>query len=129
MWTGDRIRAMMLSRREAIGLLGAGAGGGLATLHGLGLGAQAPGFPSGAIIRTLLRDVPPDALIARERAAHLWAAIDRLPDKLRMVIVLAGIEEHDTAEVARLLDVPQGTVKSRLFLARQRLKEQLQWTQ
>src|SRR5258707_11600259 len=63
MWTGDRIRAMMLSRREAIGLLGAGAGGGLATLHGLGLGAQAPGFPSGAIIRTLLRDVPPDAVI------------------------------------------------------------------
>ena len=64
----------------------------------------------------------------RERAAHLWAAIDSLPDKLRMVIVLAGIEGHDTSEVARLLDVPQGTVKSRLFLARQRLKEQLQWT-
>jgi RNA polymerase sigma-70 factor, ECF subfamily len=70
-----------------------------------------------------------DELIARERAAHLWTAIDSLPDKLRIVIVLAGIEEHDTAEVARLLDVPQGTVKSRLFLARQRLKEQLQWTQ
>ena len=70
-----------------------------------------------------------DELIDRERAAHLWAAIDSLPDKLRIVIVLAGIEEHDTAEVARLLDVPQGTVKSRLFLARQRLKEQLQWTQ
>jgi len=65
----------------------------------------------------------------RERAAHLWAAIDSLPDKLRIVIVLAGIEGHDTSEVARLLDVPQGTVKSRLFLARQRLKEQLQWTQ
>ena len=70
-----------------------------------------------------------DALIDRERAAHLWAAIDSLPDKLRMVVVLAGIEGHDTGEVARLLDVPQGTVKSRLFLARQRLKEQLQWTQ
>jgi RNA polymerase sigma-70 factor (ECF subfamily) len=70
-----------------------------------------------------------DQLIDRERAAHLWAAIDNLPDKLRMVVVLAGIEGHDTSEVARLLDVPQGTVKSRLFLARQRLKEQLQWTQ
>jgi RNA polymerase sigma-70 factor (ECF subfamily) len=71
----------------------------------------------------------PDELIVRERAAHLWRAIDSLPDKLRIVIVLAGIEEHDTNEVARLLDVPQGTVKSRLFLARQRLKEQLQWIQ
>jgi len=39
---------------------------------------------------------------------------------------LSGIQEHDVAEVARLLDLPEGTVKSRLFLARQRLKEQLQ---
>jgi len=70
-----------------------------------------------------------DEVIARERAALLWAAIDDLPDKLRIVIVLAGIEGHDTSEVARLLGVPQGTVKSRLFLARQRLKEQLQWIQ
>jgi RNA polymerase sigma-70 factor, ECF subfamily len=67
-----------------------------------------------------------DDLMARERAAHLWRAIDALPDKLRVVIVLASIEEHDIADVARLLDVPEGTVKSRLFLARQRLKEQLQ---
>jgi RNA polymerase sigma-70 factor, ECF subfamily len=70
-----------------------------------------------------------DEVLARERAALLWSAIDSLPDKLRIVIVLAGIEGHDISEVARLLDVPQGTVKSRLFLARQRLKEQLQWTQ
>jgi len=70
-----------------------------------------------------------DEVIARERAALLWTAIDSLPEKLRIVIVLAGIEGHDTLEVARLLDIPQGTVKSRLFLARQRLKEQLQWTQ
>ena len=65
-------------------------------------------------------------LEARERAARLWNAIDALPDKLRVVIVLANIEEHDVADVARLLDVPEGTVKSRLFLARQRLKELLQ---
>ena len=70
-----------------------------------------------------------DEILARERAALLWTAIDSLPEKLRVVIVLAGIEEHDINEVARLLDVPQGTVKSRLFLARRRLKEQLQWTQ
>jgi RNA polymerase sigma-70 factor (ECF subfamily) len=64
-------------------------------------------------------------LEARERAARLWAAIDALPGKLRVTIVLANIEEHDVAEVARLLDLPEGTVKSRLFLARQRLKELL----
>ena len=69
-----------------------------------------------------------EAVDARRRAAALWQAIDGLPEKLRMVIVLASIEGHDVAEVAKLLRVPEGTVKSRLFLARQRLKEQLQWT-
>jgi len=67
-------------------------------------------------------------LVANERAAQLWEAIDALPEKLRVVVVLAGIQEHDLREVARLLDLPEGTVKSRMFLARQRLKEQLQWT-
>jgi RNA polymerase sigma-70 factor, ECF subfamily len=69
-----------------------------------------------------------DSLLANERAAHLWRAIDALPEKLRVVVILAGIQEHDLREVARLLDLPEGTVKSRMFLARQRLKEQLQWT-
>lgn len=64
---------------------------------------------------------------ARERAAHLWTAIDGLPEKLRLVIVLSGIEGHDTREVAALLDIPEGTVRSRLFLARQALAEKLQW--
>ena len=36
-------------------------------------------------------------------------------------------EGHDVGDVARLLALPEGTVKSRLFLARQRLKEHLQW--
>jgi RNA polymerase sigma-70 factor (ECF subfamily) len=62
-----------------------------------------------------------------ERAAMLWEAIDALPDKLRQAIVLASIEGHGVTEVATLLGIPPGTVKSRLFLARQRLKEQLQW--
>jgi len=68
-----------------------------------------------------------DDMLARERAEHLWAAIDALPEKLRVVVVLANIEGHDIADVARLLALPPGTVKSRLFLARQRLKEHLQW--
>jgi RNA polymerase sigma-70 factor, ECF subfamily len=67
-----------------------------------------------------------DALVAQERATRLWQAIDALPHKLRIVIVLAGIEGHDVQEVAQLLALPQGTVKSRLFLGRQRLKELLQ---
>jgi RNA polymerase sigma-70 factor (ECF subfamily) len=60
-----------------------------------------------------------------ERAAQLWQAIDALPEKLRLVVVLAGIQGHDMREVSALLKVPEGTVKSRLFLARKRMKEWL----
>jgi len=77
-------------------------------------------------------DPPPpetaeEILAARERAAHLWRAIDELPPKLRMVIVLASIEGVESRDVSKLLDIPEGTVKSRLFLARKRLAEKLQW--
>jgi RNA polymerase sigma-70 factor (ECF subfamily) len=66
------------------------------------------------------------AMAERDRAERLWAAIDALPEKFRMVIVLASIQGHEVSEVAALLGIPPGTVKSRLFVARQRLKEQLQ---
>jgi RNA polymerase sigma-70 factor (ECF subfamily) len=57
--------------------------------------------------------------------ARLWAAIDALPDRLRWPIVLGAIEGYDTRELASLLGVPEGTIKSRLFAARRRLKEWL----
>jgi RNA polymerase sigma-70 factor (ECF subfamily) len=75
---------------------------------------------------TSMTPTPVQSIIAQERAAQLWRAIDALPDKLRLVVVLAGIEEHDIREVAALLRLPEGTEKSRLFLARQRLKELMQ---
>ena len=78
-----------------------------------------------APIETPTNPTPAQSILEKERAAKLWAAIDALPEKLRIAIVLSGIEEHDTREVAALLGLPEGTVKSRLFLARQRLKELL----
>lgn len=62
---------------------------------------------------------------ANERQARLWDAIDALPDTLRIVTVLAAIEGHDVREVAALVGIPEGTVKSRLFEARRRLQELL----
>ena len=67
----------------------------------------------------------PAGPVERLRAQELWRAIDDLPPKLRMAVVLASIEGHGTGEVAALLAVPAGTVKSRLFEARRRLKEML----
>ena len=63
---------------------------------------------------------------ANERAARVWQAIDELPDKLRQTIVLSAIEGYDVREVAALLDLPEGTVKSRLFMARKGLAQRLQ---
>lgn len=68
-----------------------------------------------------------DVVSARERSAIVWRAIDALPDKLRIVVVLAAIEGHDVKEVARLLEIPEGTVKSRLFAARKTLADRLRW--
>jgi RNA polymerase sigma-70 factor (ECF subfamily) len=68
-----------------------------------------------------------DTAAASERARQLWEVIDTLPEKLRMTLVLSAIGGHDVAEVARLLGLPEGTVKSRLFNARRRLQERLQW--
>jgi RNA polymerase sigma-70 factor (ECF subfamily) len=60
---------------------------------------------------------------ANEFRTRLWQAIDDLPEKLRVVIVLAGIEGYAGHEVASLLELPEGTVKSRLHEARKRLAE------
>src|SRR4030095_13168469 len=67
-----------------------------------------------------------EVAVSRQRAERLWQAIDEVPGKLRIVVVLGAIEGHDIRTMARLLDLPEGTVKSRLYLARQGLAESLQ---
>jgi RNA polymerase sigma-70 factor, ECF subfamily len=67
-----------------------------------------------------------ESLVAgQEFARRLAEALDALPSKLRIVMVLAAIEGYNTREVAKLVGVPEGTVKSRLYLARKRLGESL----
>jgi RNA polymerase sigma-70 factor (ECF subfamily) len=66
-----------------------------------------------------------EVAVSRQRAERLWRAIDGLPEKLRVVVVLGAIEGHDIRAMARLLDLPEGTVKSRLYLARKGLAESL----
>ncbi len=80
---------------------------------------------SAAALRPPVGNAEKEALAA-DRAAHLWAAIDELPARLRIVLVLAAIEGHTMTEVGTLLRLPAGTVKSRLFEARRRLAERLQ---
>src|SRR6266498_2840534 len=68
---------------------------------------------------------PEELASSREQESLVWAEVDKLSEKLRMVVVLAAIEGHDLVEVARLLALPVGTIKSRLFHARRTLAERL----
>jgi RNA polymerase sigma-70 factor (ECF subfamily) len=52
-------------------------------------------------------------------------AIDALPDEYRTTVVLSDIQELRYAEIAKILGIPEGTVKSRLFRGRRLLQQQL----
>ncbi len=56
---------------------------------------------------------------------EIISAIDALPDEYRMAVVLSDIRELRYAEIAQLLGVPEGTVKSRLFRGRRLLQGRL----
>lgn len=57
---------------------------------------------------------------------HLEVALEALPAKQRLVLLLAAMEGHTLEEVSALLGIPVGTVKSRLFFAKKELAEKLQ---
>ena len=61
----------------------------------------------------------------KEDYSDLYAAIDQLPEKMRLTIILFYFEDMDLDKTAQTLGVPPGTVKSRLHKARIRLKEVL----
>jgi RNA polymerase sigma-70 factor (ECF subfamily) len=63
-----------------------------------------------------------DAAAGQERARLLHEALRRLPDHYRSPLVLTHVEGLTLDQVARILDLPEGTIKSRLFRARAMLK-------
>ena len=52
-------------------------------------------------------------------------AIDKLPEDFRTVVVLADVEGFSYKEMATILDIPMGTVTSRLYRGRQQLQRTL----
>jgi RNA polymerase sigma factor (sigma-70 family) len=69
---------------------------------------------------------PVDAVVeAAESRGVLHAELDRLPDRLRLPVVLYYLEGRSYAEAATLLGVPEATVRGRLVRARDRLRDRL----
>lgn len=65
-------------------------------------------------------------LIERERTEQLQCALLKLSDEHRQILVLREMEGCDYETIGEILEMPVGTVRSRLFRARTQLKEQLQ---
>ena len=68
----------------------------------------------------------PDGLLAgREAREHLQSAMQKLSPELRETLILRDLEELDYREIAEVLRIPEGTVKSRLNRARAELAKVL----
>jgi len=83
--------------------------------------------PDGSEIPELTNDEehPESALQKKEQEKILWEKIGELPEDARAILVLKECEGLSYDEIADLLKIKKGTVSSRLFYARQRLKELL----
>ncbi len=78
--------------------------------------------------RRVSKDDPPgpaSEALSRETQALVAKALDELDDEYRSAVVLRDIEGFDYGEIATILDVPTGTVKSRLHRGRTALRERL----
>ena len=69
--------------------------------------------------------LPDEAVEQMELQDRIQYEISRLPDKYRSVIVLKYIEELSLQEISEILDMPLGTVKTRIHRGREALRKQL----
>lgn len=69
-----------------------------------------------------LEDLPPQAAAREDPRPELWDAVLSLPRDQRAAVVLYYYEDLPVADIASLLRVPAGTVKSRLSRARDKLR-------
>lgn len=72
---------------------------------------------------TLTEPNPNEILEERERAEMVWLALRQLSEEARQILVLCDMQGFSYAEVAAILNLPEGTVKSRLHRARNAFKE------
>lgn len=90
-------------------------------MHGMNEGE------TGSTSRLATTDAPVMAQAAqREEHAMVLAALNELDDDARAIVVLRDVESLDYAEIAEILNIAPGTVKSRLHRARMALREKLQ---
>ena len=78
--------------------------------------------------KRLVFEEPVEEIAAKnENPDHgLWAKVMEIEEKYRMVIILYYEQEFSTREISKILNIPEGTVRSRLARAREKLKDILE---
>jgi RNA polymerase sigma-70 factor (ECF subfamily) len=84
---------------------------------------DAENFDDGDSLRT--EDTPERMLVSKQVAEAVNRAIERLPEDLRTAIVLRELEGLSYEEIAESMNCPIGTVRSRIFRAREAVAEEL----
>ncbi len=84
---------------------------------------DAENFDDGDLLRT--EDTPDRILLSKQLAEAVNRSIERLPEELRTAIVLREIEGLSYDEIAASMNCPIGTVRSRIFRAREAVAEEL----
>ena len=84
---------------------------------------EAEGYESGELLRDI--NTPESLLLTKEIGTTVNAAIESLPEELRSAIQLRELEGMSYEEIAKLMDCPIGTVRSRIFRAREAIAEKL----
>ncbi|MGH8690137.1 MAG: RNA polymerase sigma factor RpoE [Burkholderiales bacterium] len=84
---------------------------------------DAEGFEEGEQLRDI--NTPESLLLSNEIAQTVNATIEGLPEELRTAIQMREIEGMSYEDIAKAMDCPIGTVRSRIFRAREAIAEQL----
>lgn len=84
---------------------------------------DAEGYDEGEQLRDI--NTPESMLLSKEIAQTVNATIEELPEELRTAIQLREIEGMSYEDIARIMDCPIGTVRSRIFRAREAIAERL----
>lgn len=86
--------------------------------------------PSGTAPDDVEPEAPPSAAVDEDpRVGALRAAVSDLPPDARTLLWLRFVEGYDLARIATAMDLPEGTVKSRLHHLKKRLRERLERTE
>jgi RNA polymerase sigma-70 factor, ECF subfamily len=84
---------------------------------------EAEGFEEGEQLRDI--NTPESLLLSNEIAKTVNSTIEQLPEELRTAIQLREIEGMSYEDIAQVMNCPIGTVRSRIFRAREAIAEQL----